>query len=262
MATDPLKASAICRVRIESQPASGSRNMAVDEVLLESAVRDEVATFRWYRWEEATLSLGYFQTADAASEFPLQNPIPVVRRLSGGGAILHHHEWTYSWAIPAWDPLVRRPSQVYEIVHNELVRWFREQQVDARLRGAATAQQEGDVDPFLCFGRGDSRDIVLDGGKIVGSAQRRRKGAVLQHGSVLMERSALAPEFAGIRDTAPEFQIDEASLEAWTERLLQSQGYRAEFRELTTEEERRTAELQRQRYDEIDWTGNKERSLT
>src|SRR5262249_39204661 len=56
---------------------------------------------------------------------------------------------------------------------------------------------------FLCFGRGDLRDVVLKGHKIVGSAQRRRRGGILQHGSVLLRRSDHAPQFPGLLDLAP-----------------------------------------------------------
>jgi lipoate-protein ligase A len=76
--------------------------------------------------------------------------------------------------------------------------------VESRLR--AVAEPEKDA-TFLCFGRGDPRDIVIDGQKIVGSAQRRRKGAVLQHGSLLLRRSPHAQQFDGVFDIVPELVL-------------------------------------------------------
>ena len=72
------------------------------------------------------------------------------------------------------------------------------------------SDQPGQGQPFLCFSRGDSRDILLNGHKIVGSAQRRRKGAVLQHGSILLRASEFASEFPGIADLAADCLTDES----------------------------------------------------
>ena len=66
--------------------------MAVDEVLLETAISANLATLRWYQWEEATVSLGYFQKSADLSNDPVLSRLPVVRRLSGGGAIIHDDE--------------------------------------------------------------------------------------------------------------------------------------------------------------------------
>ena len=84
--------------------------MAVDEVLLEAAAADGQCTLRFYRWEEPTLSLGYFQTyADRWQHEPSRDAA-VVRRTSGGGAILHDAELTYSFAVPA---IIRWPTTAW-----------------------------------------------------------------------------------------------------------------------------------------------------
>ena len=197
-----------CRLVIEPEPQSGVRNMAVDEALLEAALEDGTCTVRWYRWETATVSLGYFQDARAAATIPELESLPVVRRLTGGGAILHHHEWTYSCAVPADHPLSQTPLQIYELVHLRIIDALTDRNVkSAALRGAASSG--GDA-AFLCFGRGDPRDIVLDRHKIVGSAQRRRRGAVLQHGSLLLRRSEYARQFPGVLDLDSNALLDEA----------------------------------------------------
>jgi lipoyl(octanoyl) transferase len=189
-----------CRVVIEAEPQSGVRNMAIDEALLEAALERQECTVRWYRWQSATVSLGYFQDKDAAAAIPAFAGLDVVKRLSGGGAILHHHEWTYSCALGSSHPLAQTPSQIYELVHERTIAGLAQIGVDAAaLRGTNNSDAEGE---FLCFGRGDSRDVVLQGQKIVGSAQRRRRGAVLQHGSLLLRRSEYAPQFPGVLDLA------------------------------------------------------------
>jgi lipoyl(octanoyl) transferase len=188
------------RVVIEPEPQIGVRNMALDEALLEGALERGECTVRWYRWSAATVSLGYFQEADAAHTIPALSGLPIVRRLTGGGAILHHHEWTYSCTVPPGHPLAEAPTSIYDRVHEQVVRALAEQGIHATLRGEALAEREGE---FLCFGRGDPRDIVISGQKILGSAQRRRRGAVLQHGSLLIRRSEHAPQFSGLLDLAP-----------------------------------------------------------
>jgi lipoate-protein ligase A len=196
-----------CRVVIEAEPQSGVRNMAIDEALLEAALERGECTVRWYRWQSATVSLGYFQDKDAAAAIPAFAGLEVVRRLTGGGAILHHHEWTYSCAVGADHSLSQTPSQIYEMVHERIIAGLAQIGVQAAaLRGTNKASAEGE---FLCFGRGDSRDVVLQGRKIVGSAQRRRRGAVLQHGSLLLRRSEYAPQFPGVLDLAACGPIDD-----------------------------------------------------
>jgi lipoate-protein ligase A len=197
------------RVVIESEPQDGVRNMAVDEALLEAALERGECTVRWYRWRGATVSLGYFQPAEAADAIPELAGLPIVRRLTGGGAILHHHEWTYSCAVPPGHSLTESPTRIYDLVHERVVAALAEQGIHAALRGEALAEREG---TFLCFGRGDPRDIVLVGQKVLGSAQRRRRGAVLQHGSLLVHRSEHAPQFPGLIDLVPEISSLDARI--------------------------------------------------
>lgn len=106
-----------CRAILESDPASGAWNMAVDEALLESALAQGMFAVRLYRWDGATLSLGYFQKPEEATGDPRLAGLPRVRRLSGGGAILHHHEWTYSCVLPPGHPIAAVPHLLYETVH-------------------------------------------------------------------------------------------------------------------------------------------------
>lgn len=188
------------RLLIEAEPRSGAWNMAFDEALLEAAVDRGQVALRIYRWAEPTLSLGYFQRiAPADLPEPLR-AVRHVRRLSGGGAILHDREWTYSCVVPKGHALAAKPELLYEEAHAALVRALAQRGVVARPRG--TNDRAADR-AFLCFRRGDERDLLIGAHKIVGSAQRRRRGAVLQHGSVLLRETPLAPAVPGIFDLSP-----------------------------------------------------------
>ena len=118
--------------------------------------------------------------------------------------------------------------------------------IRARLRGTGADFQSPEGQPFLCFLRGDERDIVLDGHKIGGSAQRRRRGAVLQHGSLILRKSPFAPEVAGLQDVAPE-ATDFASDRSFVSRLAAAiagvLSPNAAASELSDDENSRAAEL-------------------
>jgi lipoate-protein ligase A len=171
--------------------------MAVDETLLNSAVAGE-ASLRFYQWSRPTVSLGHFQAIQQSAIPERFAGLEVVRRPSGGGAILHDRELTYSCALPATHPLARNPSRLYELVHEAIIDVFAARGIESTCRGASAFANES----FLCFARGDARDVVVGKHKIVGSAQRRRQGAVLQHGSILLACSEAAPEFPGILEIA------------------------------------------------------------
>lgn len=188
------QASLTCEL-LDHGPLTGEKNMQVDAEMLVRAVAGE-ATFRTYQWSEPTVSLGHFQVTTAAEVPERFAALPVVQRLSGGGAILHDQELTYSLALPKTHPLTNTPSLIYNAVHQCIIDILKTFGVQCEMRGEAAFADK----PFLCFGRGDERDIVITGQKIVGSAQRRRQGAVLQHGSILLRQSRYAPEFPGIVD--------------------------------------------------------------
>jgi lipoyl(octanoyl) transferase len=173
-------------------------------LLLEAAVNDGRCSLRWYRWEQPTVSLGYFQDASAIGGLAELADLPVVRRLSGGGAIVHDQELTYACALPAAHPFAQRPRDLYERIHQRIIDVLAEFGLIAQLRGNHDKNRDSE---FLCFGRGDAFDVVIGKENILGSAQRRRKGAILQHGSLVVRRSTHAPQFRGILDFAPG-QID------------------------------------------------------
>jgi lipoate-protein ligase A len=210
--------------------ADGPANMARDEALLqlvqdEAASGREVAALRTYGWAVPTLSLGYFQPIAAVESDPRWRGVPVVRRPTGGGAIWHDREVTYALAVPRGHPLARRSADLYRAVHEAIAGLLRERGVDALRRGDAPAGEA--ARPFLCFADRDPNDVVIGPHKVVGSAQRRRHGAVLQHGSVLLGRSPAAPELPGVNDLTG-LALDPAGWsEALRRRIPEALGFAA-----------------------------------
>lgn len=186
-----------CRLIIEEEPRSGAWNMALDETLLETAIGLGLCTLRWYRWETATASLGYFQGHAELADDPRVAALPAVRRLSGGGTIVHDEEWTYCLTLPATQRVVYQPHELYDLVHREIVRGLRSAGFEVDLRGETV---KAAPEPVLCFARQDAHDVVSGGRKVLGSAQRRRKGALLQHGSLILRGSSAAPQHPGLLD--------------------------------------------------------------
>jgi lipoate-protein ligase A len=235
-------------------PQSGPWNMAVDEALLETAAERGIGTLRFYQWQAPTLSLGYFQSlTDRAQHSPSRN-CPVVRRASGGGAILHDHELTYSLAIPKLGTAAARA--LYDAAHLALIAALADLGLAASLfralEGCTTGRGEAPSgrgsEPFLCFQRRTCTDVIFGEAKIAGSAQRRRRGAVLQHGSVLLERSGFAPELPGISElTAASLPVGQL-MDRWIDHLTRRLHVEAIVGELTPAEKTRATALAEERF--------------
>lgn len=187
-------------------PSDGAGNMAVDEALLGRAIDHGEATLRFYRWRAPTLSLGYFQKHADRERHPASAALPCVRRHSGGGAIIHDHELTYSLALPAAALPPGGAESCYRGVHAAVVSVLQNllpAGVELALCEAAIARPPAD-EPFLCFQRRSNGDLLArtpsGEHKVMGSAQRKRRGAVLQHGGLLLSRSESAPELPGLEE--------------------------------------------------------------
>jgi len=237
-----------CRLLIDA-PASGDWNMAVDEVLLEGT-EARGPTLRFYRWSQATLSLGYFQSHRDRAGHRASLGCPVVRRSSGGGAIVHDRELTYAFVAPLGWLAARRAERLYAEFHRSLIG------VLARWGVAAALCHGGDgsraeADPFLCFERRGAGDVLVGGSKIAGSAQRRRRG-ILQHGSVLLARSAAAPELAGVAELAA--VVDPIELAgAWGRDVARRLDLNIEGSELTEDEREWVKRVAAERYASPEW---------
>jgi len=183
--------SDLCTLRVlDDLPCDGITNMARDEALLLACHGASlVPTLRLYAWQTPTVSLGYFQRfTDYAALPPPACDLPVVRRLTGGGAILHDHELTYSLALPGTHPaIVHNPNRLYELVHSALISCLADAHVPADWSGD-TDDSGPAKGPFFCFARRHGLDVLIGNDKIAGSAQRRTRHGILQHGSIIVER--------------------------------------------------------------------------
>jgi len=174
-------------------------NLGLDEALLESL--GAPVTVRLYSWKPGALSLGYFQRrADVPAAADAR---AVVRRFTGGGAIHHQRELTFSIAADAEHPLYRGPiAESYVRVHAALARALADFGVTAELRGERALASER-ADTGMCFHKSSPLDLVWNERKGVGSAQRRSKGRVLHHGSIKLGTTPLEGDIATLEHVAP-----------------------------------------------------------
>lgn len=171
-----------------SRSESGAMNMAIDEAILLAVARGTaLPTVRFYQWAEPAITLGYFQSYKKEIDFTrtTEQGVDIIRRLSGGRAVLHHQELTYSVAAPENNRVVGGTVvQTYLAISRGIVRGLREMSIPAEItagkktKGAITA---------ACFDSPSRHEITVLGKKLVGSAQIRKYNSILQHGSVVIE---------------------------------------------------------------------------
>lgn len=223
--------------------------MAVDEVLLERACDLGEPALRIYHWSEPTLSLGYFQRhADRKAHVPSLN-CAIVRRRSGGGAILHDREVTYALAMPVAARWGNDAEALYHTLHQAVIELLSELGCKAELYDGPVFDSE-----FLCFHRRAVGDVISGEHKLMGSAQRRSKTALLQHGSLLLQRSEFAPSLPGLLDLKINLAEVETSLASIFSAALTLQLVPTQ---LSDAEQRRTAEIAQQRFSADTWTHRK-----
>jgi lipoate-protein ligase A len=214
------------------EPALGVINMAADELLAEEVASQGGIAVRLYGWSRPTLSLGGFQKVASAEPVAQAAGLDLVRRPSGGGAILHGTDLTYAAAVARGHTLAGSPQQFYDALHATLVEELRRSGVAASMVPPSQASVGGSGEsapdgPLLCFDRRAVGDVVLDGHKLMGSAQRRLAGSILQHGSLLVRQC----DQAGPDHTRPGLlELTGSSegdlVERWMRRLSASLGLR------------------------------------
>ncbi|MCY3700677.1 MAG: hypothetical protein OXH46_13750 [Gemmatimonadetes bacterium] len=192
--------------------ADGARNMAVDEAMLELAAGGSTL-LRFYGWEPWCLSLGRHQEAPdrllGRSPDELRPGVDAVRRPTGGRSVFHGPEITYAFACPAraWGG----PRAVLQTVHRALAEGLRSVGVplDAVPEDAAEASfaAASRISAASCFRDPAPGELTAQGRKLVGSAQCRRHGGVLQHGSILLEDRQRLGDLDG-RDIGPDEPAD------------------------------------------------------
>ncbi|MFN3191805.1 MAG: lipoyl protein ligase domain-containing protein [Aureliella sp.] len=186
---------------------SATENMTIDHQMLEAAEVLNAVLMRVYEWKEPTQSLGYFQKFEQRAEHVESQSLPSVRRSTGGGAIVHHHDWTYSIALPPSAKIGEQAisstgaSQgLYDCVHDAVIAWLKSEYRLAARKWDSSEPCSTSGCAFLCFERRAIGDVVLGESKIMGSAQRRHRGSLLQHGSLLLRQSRFASSLMGLKE--------------------------------------------------------------
>jgi lipoyl(octanoyl) transferase len=251
-----MNAAAIAGRLVIDDPLPGDWNMAVDEALLERAAEAGSVCLRLYGWSEPTLSLGYFQPLADRARHIASRSCPLVRRSSGGGAILHDREMTYSLALPSGHRLARQAEELYMAVHKALIEALSTLGVAAEINPTASGLAP-EEEPFLCFQRRAVGDVLLGNVKIAGSAQRRSRGAVLQHGSILLQTSPQAPELQDIEQLAG-VRLTSADLErTWMPTLQNRLGLEFHRQPLTAAEIERARALVAEKFGHSSWNARR-----
>lgn len=172
---------------IYDAPMSGPANMAADEAIMHAVARGEQPpTLRVYAWEPFCLSLGYGQrVADADPERLVQHGWDIVRRPTGGRAILHGDELTYSVTLPETHPLAAGGIiETYLRLSKALLHAMGK--LGLPVHADADGESSAHAGP-VCFEVPSKYEITVSGKKLIGSAQLRRAGGVLQHGTIPLQ---------------------------------------------------------------------------
>lgn len=166
-------------------PDRGTRNMALDDALMTRARATGESVLRIYTWLRPTLSLGRNQTARGQYDMARAHSegVDIVRRQTGGRAVLHHREITYSVTAPVPDSQTVRES--YARINRLLRDGLRRLGVMADIAAVTDPAPHPGLAP--CFDVASGGELVLGSRKLVGSAQWREHGAMLQHGSILVD---------------------------------------------------------------------------
>jgi lipoate-protein ligase A len=259
-----------------TSPARGAWNMAVDESILEHIGRGEAPpTLRLYAWEPPCLSVGHAQPfSDVDMNRVKERGWEVVRRATGGRAILHTDELTYSVIAPAHEPRVEGSVlESYSRLAQALLLAVKNLELPVELK-EGKENGNGSNNP-VCFEVPSTYEITVNGKKLIGSAQARKKEGVLQHGSLPLTGDlsricqALVFENETAREAASKRLLErattvesalgravgwETAAQTFVGAFEAQLGLSFERGELSESETARAEELVREKYDHPSWT--------
>jgi lipoyl(octanoyl) transferase len=206
---------------LDPEPHAAALNMAIDETLLAGASEP---LLRLYRWKQPAVSFGYFgKHGEVAAAWPARE---LVRRWTGGGIVPHGDDVTYSLLVPARHPVARQgPLESYRAIHEALARWFAAKGIGASLTGGVPKVSEA------CFENPAPHDVLAEGHKIAGAAQRRTRSGLLHQGSIQNVRG----------------------MEQWRDALSAAFSSRVELRSISAEEIAAAEVLVESKYGREDW---------
>lgn len=179
---------------INSGPCSPSYNMALDEALLDWHSEGLIPpVIRFYEWNPATLSIGYFQTVEKEINIEAVKRLGLgfVRRPTGGRGVLHEHELTYSVIVTeSYPSMPATVTEAYRVISEGLLLGFQNLGLNAYFSVPNTDEQKENLKnpkSAVCFDAPSWYELVVEGKKVAGSAQTRQKGVILQHGAILLD---------------------------------------------------------------------------
>ncbi len=270
---------------IKSGIRNGAWNMAIDEAILIAHSEGKVPpTLRFYGWNPPTLSIGYFQQVEREVNIDQvkKRGFGFVRRPTGGRAVLHDQELTYSVIVSENYP--NMPSTIidsYLLISQGLLEGFRQLGLKAEivsLEDEMSKQKHMSLGTSACFDAPSWYELVVEGRKVAGSAQTRQRGAILQHGSILLDLDAdalfdvlhvpsdqvkkrLKESFANravaINQLSAQSIGFEETMQAFISGFTKGMGINLISGELTPYEQRLATELVRSRYGSDTWNFNK-----
>ncbi len=246
----------------------GFYNMACDEAVFLNYLSLKVPTLRIYSWKSPFITLGYFQKASKVLKLDRLKTfgIDFTRRITGGALILHHQEITYSISLSQDDlVLPKRVKESYKVLTSFLIHFYRKFGLNARFFcDCCNYHLQKEDYGNLCFATYQAYDILIDGKKIGGSAQKRCKKFIFQHGSI-----PLRVDFSLIENTVntEPFKEKTQGLECFLNREISkeelkrklSEAFKDTFRvelvedKISKEEERVVSILLKEKYKNNVW---------
>ncbi|WP_201713468.1 lipoate--protein ligase family protein [Rossellomorea arthrocnemi] len=267
---------------IDSGNCSPSYNMALDEALLDWHSEGKIPpTIRFYGWDPATLSVGYFQKVEKEINLDAvkEHGLGFVRRPTGGRGVLHEHELTYSVIVSEEHPeMPKTVTEAYRVISEGILKGFQGLGLEAYFAVPRTAEErEGLKNPrsAVCFDAPSWYELVVEGRKVAGSAQTRQKGVILQHGSILLDldedklfslfnypsdrvkermQRAFKSKAVAMNEISTQTVTMDMAKEAFKKGFEEGLNIHLEPYELSDEETQYVVGLAESRYESDDWT--------
>jgi len=261
---------------IPYQVGSAAENMAIDEaIMIQHRLGHVPPTIRFYGWTPAACSIGYFQKIERELDLVAikEQGLSFVRRLTGGRTVFHDQELTYSLVVSEEHPLYSTSvTQSYLQISKGLLAGFAELALDATVAPARRTRKK--AESSACFDTASDYEIQLFGKKVVGSAQVRQQGVLLQHGSILLDvdadrffqllrfpseaaRNRMKRIFTRQAGAINQFTKEKKSLEdvikAFYRGFMKGMNITLEKGELTSAEKELAQQLAKEKYTSDDW---------
>jgi lipoyl(octanoyl) transferase len=266
---------------IDSGNSSPSFNMALDEALLDWHSEGKFPpVIRFYGWEPATLSIGYFQKVEKEIDLEAvkSHGLGFVRRPTGGRGVLHEHELTYSVIVSEEHPeMPKTVTEAYRVISEGILKGFHQLGLQAYFAVPKTDEERSALKnprSAVCFDAPSWYELVVEGRKVAGSAQTRQKGVILQHGSILLDldedklfslfkypndrvkqrmKSAFKSKAVAINEISSRKITLEEAKEAFYKGFAEGLNIELESYQLTEEELAYVNKIAKERYENDEW---------